>query len=76
VVFTWGAAGHDTLPPGSTTVEVTLHPDGAETVVEVVHRDLPPEEVPRHGTGWGHFLARLAIAAAGGDPGPDSWSVP
>jgi uncharacterized protein YndB with AHSA1/START domain len=21
--------------------------------------------------GWGHFMARLQIAAAGGDPGPD-----
>ena len=75
VVFSWGAAGNDTLPPGSTTVEITLRPDGDETVVELVHRDLPPEEVAKHGVGWGHFLDRLVIAAAGGDVGPDPWAA-
>jgi uncharacterized protein YndB with AHSA1/START domain len=74
VVFSWGAAGNDTLPPGSTTVEITLRADGDETVVELVHRDLPPEEVAQHGVGWGHFLDRLVIAAAGGEPGPDPWA--
>jgi uncharacterized protein YndB with AHSA1/START domain len=74
VVFSWGCAGHETLPPGSTTVEITLRADGDETVLELVHRDLPPEELAQHDTGWGHFLPRLAIAASGGDPGPDPWA--
>lgn len=74
VVFTWGAAGNDTLPPGSTTVEITLRPDGGETVVELVHRGLPPEELARHRVGWGHFLDRLVVAAGGGDVGPDPWA--
>ena len=68
VVLTWGAAGNDRLPPGSTTVEITLRPDGDGTVLELIHRDLPPEELPHHGVGWTHLLARLAIAAAGGTP--------
>lgn len=76
VVVTWGVAGHDTLPAGSTTVEITLRPDGDETVVELVHRGLPPEEVARHGTGWDHFLDRLAVAGAGRNPGPDPWAGP
>jgi uncharacterized protein YndB with AHSA1/START domain len=76
VVFSWGAAGNDAVPPGSTTVEITLRPDGDETVIELVHRDLPPDEVARHGVGWGHFLDRLAVAAAGGDAGPDPWAQP
>jgi uncharacterized protein YndB with AHSA1/START domain len=73
VVFTWGAAGNDQLPPESTTVEITLRADGAETVLELVHRDLPPEELAQHGVGWVHFLERLALAASGVDPGPDPW---
>jgi uncharacterized protein YndB with AHSA1/START domain len=75
VVFTWGAAGNDALPPGSTTVEITLRADGAATMLELVHRDLPPEALPQHGVGWDHFLARLAVAAPGGDPGPDPWAA-
>ena len=74
VVFTWGAPGNDALPPGATTVEITLRPDGGGTVVELAHSGLPPEELPRHGVGWDHYLPRLAVVAAGGDAGPDPWA--
>jgi uncharacterized protein YndB with AHSA1/START domain len=74
VVFTWGASGSAALPPGSTTVEITLRSEGSETVLELAHRQLPPDEVPQHGVGWGHFLDRLAAVAAGDDPGPDPWA--
>jgi uncharacterized protein YndB with AHSA1/START domain len=74
VVFTWGAAGNDRLPPGSTTVEIVLRPAGGGTLVELVHRGLPQEEVEAHRTGWAHYLPRLATRAAGGDPGPDPWA--
>jgi uncharacterized protein YndB with AHSA1/START domain len=74
VVFTWGAAGNDNLPPGSTTVEITLRPDGGSTVLDLVHRELPPEELPQHEVGWAHFLERLTIAGTGSDPGPDPWA--
>jgi uncharacterized protein YndB with AHSA1/START domain len=73
VVFSWGAAGSDLLAPGSTTVEIALRPDGRGTLLELAHRGLPPEERPRHGVGWGHFLERLVVAASGGEPGPDPW---
>jgi uncharacterized protein YndB with AHSA1/START domain len=76
VVFTWGVAGNAGHPPGSSTVEITLRPDGRGTVLELVHADLPAEELPQHGVGWGHFLHRLATVAAGGDPGPDPWAQP
>jgi uncharacterized protein YndB with AHSA1/START domain len=75
VVFSWGAAGNDGLPPESTIVEITLRWDGDETVLELVHRQLPVDELPQHGVGWTHFLERLAVAAAGGDPGPDPWAT-
>ncbi|HEX8804499.1 MAG TPA: SRPBCC domain-containing protein [Acidimicrobiales bacterium] len=73
LVLTWGAAGHETMPAGSTTVDITLRADGDGTVVDLVHRDLPPDEQPKHEVGWGHFLPRLVTVAAGGDPGPDLW---
>jgi hypothetical protein len=74
-VFSWGAAGSDTLAPGSTTVEITLRPDGDGTLLELAHRDLPAEELDKHGDGWSHFLLRLAIAGTGHDPGPDPWAM-
>ena len=72
LVFTWGWEGEgQPVPPGSSTVEVTLTPDGDETILRLTHRGLPAELRDVHGHGWDHFLSRLATAAAGGDPGPD-----
>jgi uncharacterized protein YndB with AHSA1/START domain len=78
LVFSWGAAGSDVLGPGSTTVEIRLRPDGDGTLLELDHRDLPAEELPKHRIGWEHFLSRLtvAVAATGADPGPDPWARP
>jgi uncharacterized protein YndB with AHSA1/START domain len=71
IVFTWGWVGHPGLPPGSSTVEIELVPDGDGTIVRLTHRDLPAEERSIHRAGWDHYLPRLAVAATGGDPGPD-----
>lgn len=75
VVFTWGwAEGEMPVPPGSTTVEITLEPVAEGTLLRLVHRDLPsPESAAAHQEGWTHYTGRLATAAAGGDPGPDDW---
>ena len=70
VLITWGWQGHPRVPPGVSTVEFELIPDGSGTLVRVTHRGLPPEEVEIHRAGWDVFLPRLAVAAAGGDPGP------
>jgi uncharacterized protein YndB with AHSA1/START domain len=59
VVFTWGVAGKDSLPPGSTTVEVVLTADGPDTVVELFHHDLPAEEFAAHLEGWTTMLGNL-----------------
>jgi uncharacterized protein YndB with AHSA1/START domain len=74
VVFTWGWEGTNPVPPGSSTVEVELTPEGDGTLLRLTHRDLPEEEVEEHTHGWDHFLSRLATAASGGDPGPDPMS--
>ncbi|HWB67591.1 MAG TPA: SRPBCC domain-containing protein [Mycobacteriales bacterium] len=52
VVFTWGVPGRDGLPPGSTTVEIVLTEDGAETLVELFHHNLPTDEFESHLEGW------------------------
>jgi uncharacterized protein YndB with AHSA1/START domain len=73
VVFTfgWEQAGNP-VQPGSTTIEITLHPEGDKTRVRLVHRGLPDGVVSDHSQGWDHYLGRLAIAATGGNPGPDT----
>jgi uncharacterized protein YndB with AHSA1/START domain len=75
VVFTWGYAeapdgGDNPLPPGSTTVEVALVPDGEATIVRLTHR-VPVDLHDFHVMGWDNYLPRLAVVAVGGDPGPD-----
>jgi uncharacterized protein YndB with AHSA1/START domain len=75
IVFTWGfgdsADEHDNpFPPGSSTVEVELVPDGEATIVRMTHR-VPAYLTSFHELGWENYLGRLAIVAAGGDPGPD-----
>jgi len=72
VVFTfgWEQDGHP-ISAGSTTVEITLHPEGGKTRARLVHRGLPDDAVEAHAGGWAHYLERLAVRASGGDPGPD-----
>jgi uncharacterized protein YndB with AHSA1/START domain len=78
LVQTWGwEAGEDgprSVPPGASTIEIELVSDGDGTVVRFTHRDLPDAAAAEsHAHGWDHYFARLAVAAAGGDPGEDPW---
>jgi uncharacterized protein YndB with AHSA1/START domain len=74
LVFTWGWENESAVPPGTSTIEVELTPEGDGTSLHFVHRDLPgAEAVESHAHGWDHYLPRLAIAAGGGDPGEDPW---
>jgi len=74
LLLSWGHAGSNRLPPGASTVEVTLTPQDGGTTVTIVHSGLPAREARQHRLGWLHFLERLLIAA-GGDPGPDPWAA-
>jgi uncharacterized protein YndB with AHSA1/START domain len=70
--FGWAEDGNP-ITPGSTTVEITLHPEGSKTLVRLTHRGLPDAHaVEQHGHGWAHYLDRLAVAALGGNAGPDT----
>ena len=68
--FGWAEPGHP-IPSGSTQVEVRLLPDELGTLVRLTHSGLPEDAVADHTKGWDHYLDRLAVAATGGDPGPD-----
>jgi uncharacterized protein YndB with AHSA1/START domain len=62
VVFTWGIPEDAALPPGSSTVEVLLVADGADTIVSLTHRYLPLDREPSHREGWEQCMAALAAA--------------
>jgi uncharacterized protein YndB with AHSA1/START domain len=63
VVFTWGFENSTVgVPPGASTVEVTLEPDGDGTRLRLVHRDLPDATRQDHDAGWDAMLERLATA--------------
>lgn len=72
IVFTYGWDRPDVeIPPGSTTVEITLEPTPTGTRLHLVHRGLAGPMADAHAGGWTNYLRRLAAAAAGRDPGPD-----
>ncbi|MSO71823.1 MAG: SRPBCC domain-containing protein [Alphaproteobacteria bacterium] len=73
VVFTWGWEGGENLPPGASTVAIDLAAEGAGTRVTLVHTGLAKPAIKPHSEGWEHYLERLAVAGAGGDPGTDPW---
>jgi uncharacterized protein YndB with AHSA1/START domain len=78
LVYTWGwepSGGEaNPVPPGSSTIEIELVPDGDGTVLQFIHRDLPSaKSTESHAHGWDHYFSRLAAAAAGRDPGRDPW---
>lgn len=67
IVFSFGwdpTEGGPDIAPGSTLVEITLTPDGADTILALRHSGLPPASRDEHRAGWGHFLPLLAAAAA------------
>ena len=74
VVFTWGWEDEaNPVRPGSTTVEITLEPEGSATIVRLRHFGLPGGRDNRHAQGWEHYLGRLAAVASGGGAAPDPW---
>lgn len=75
IEIAWGEADNDAMPPGSTRVVVRLTARGRATLVELEHSGLVPAEATKHTIGWPHFIERLRVTAAGGDPGTDPWAA-
>ncbi len=72
LAYTFGWDQSDDVPPGSSMIEIDLVDQDGGTLVRMTHSGLPDtEQCANHEKGWTHYLARLAVAAAGGDPGPD-----
>ncbi len=84
--FTWGfaddgaasrtkggeASSASAMPAGSTLVTIMLDDEDGGTRLTLRHENLPSEELRAgHEVAWNTYLPRLAVAAAGGDPGPD-----
>jgi uncharacterized protein YndB with AHSA1/START domain len=76
VVITWGWVGDATMPPGTSTVEFELLPDGDGTLLRLTHRGIPDSHLPLHRDGWAMYVPRLIIAAGGGRPEPEGAPAP
>jgi uncharacterized protein YndB with AHSA1/START domain len=73
LAYSFGWEDGDEVPPGSSLVEFDLIDQDGGTLLRMTHSGLPnASQCAAHAQGWAHYLARLAIAAPGGDPGPDS----
>jgi uncharacterized protein YndB with AHSA1/START domain len=69
LVFTWGWEGHPTVPPGSTTVEITLTPEQDATLLRLRHLGLPDEDARmQHEDGWKGYAGQLAKRLSAGGP--------
>ncbi len=76
IVYTFGwEGGENPVTVGSSKVEITLEESNGSTLVHLLHTELVAA-VEEHGSGWDHYLARLAVAATGGDAGPDPVASP
>jgi uncharacterized protein YndB with AHSA1/START domain len=61
--FSWGWEGDPLLPPGSSTVTVTLTEVPEGTLVRLVHTGLPHPRLDLHDAGWARYLPALAATA-------------
>jgi uncharacterized protein YndB with AHSA1/START domain len=72
LAYSFGWEGDPDVPPGSSLIEIDLIDEDGGTLLRMVHSGLPNAvERAGHDRGWAHYLGRLAIAAAGRDPGAD-----
>jgi uncharacterized protein YndB with AHSA1/START domain len=72
LAYSFGWEGHDAMPPGSSLIEIDLVEQGSGTLLRLTHSGLPDAAAcAAHEEGWAHYFARLAVAAAGGNPGLD-----
>jgi uncharacterized protein YndB with AHSA1/START domain len=64
--FTWGwEMPERRIPPGSSTVEIELLPQGTGTLLRLTHTGLPPDWVELHRQGWEKHIGMLEAVVAG-----------
>ncbi len=72
LAYSFGWEGDAEVPPGSSLIEFDLIDKDGGTLMRITHSGLPTEKLcDSHARGWAHYMSRLSIAAAGGDPGQD-----
>jgi uncharacterized protein YndB with AHSA1/START domain len=72
LAYTFGWDGDETVPPGSSLIEIDLIDRDGGTLVRMTHSGLPnAERCAAHARGWAHYFERLATVASGRDPGED-----
>ena len=77
LAYSFGWEGSEEVPPGSSLIEIDLIDRDGGTLLRMAHSGLPNEaQCASHGSGWTHYLSRLAVAAAGGNPGVDHGAAP
>jgi uncharacterized protein YndB with AHSA1/START domain len=77
LAYSFGWEGDEEVPPGSSLVEIDLIDRDGGTLLRMTHSGLPnAAQCAGHNRGWAHYLDRLAIAAAGRDPGIDRGPAP
>ncbi|MGX1591608.1 TIGR03086 family metal-binding protein [Glutamicibacter sp. NPDC055491] len=75
LVFTMGWEGSDAVPPGDSTVFITLEPLDQGTALTLRHEGLDAEQSSGHAEGWNHFLDRLKEFAETGEAAIDEWNA-
>ena len=78
LVYTWGWEPSEDGPtpcrPARRRSRSSSCRKATGRALRFVHAGLPTAEaIATHAHGWDHYLARLAVAAGGGDPGRDPW---
>jgi uncharacterized protein YndB with AHSA1/START domain len=72
LAYSFGWDGDEEVPPGSGLIEIDLIDRDGGTLMRMTHSGLPnASQCAGHAKGWAHYLARLAIAASGRNPGAD-----
>jgi len=75
LAYSFGWDGDEEVPPGSGLVEIDLLERNGGTLLRMTHTGLPnAAQCANHAEGWRHYLGRLSVAAAGGDPGVDDFA--
>ena len=73
LAYSFGWEGRENVPPELSLIEIDLIDQQGGTLLRMTHSGLPDADAcTSHEEGWTHYLGRLAVAAAGGDPGRDA----
>jgi uncharacterized protein YndB with AHSA1/START domain len=77
LAYSFGWEDDEEVPPGSSLVEIDLIDQDGGTLLRMTHSGLPnAAQCAGHAKGWAHYLGRLAMAAAGRNPGPERGPAP